>query len=183
MDKGEEKRAASAKTKRKPPARKETASSDPGEMLPEPGPAPLDSAAEVPHRPDTAPAEAGSHPGDRFPTPQPEAVRNTRSRRRWKKRPQKEDQEVLKQPSDPLSDEVGQAPEPDDANVVSPKKTGGDPNPPEGEIIDLTIKEESPPTTPLLSTQVPESDEGVPGLRAGWVRLVVFSPRGSLTRD
>lgn len=153
----------------RPPVRKKTASSVPEQALPEPGPA-LDSATEIPHRPDTAPAEIGSLP-DGYPTPQPEAGRRTKSHtRKWRKsRLQQEDQEAskLQQPSDPTPENVDQAKEPDDAEVGS-KASGDGPNSPKGEIIDLTIKEESPPA------QVSGSNEGAPGLRAGCVRFVVF---------
>lgn len=131
---------------------------------------------EIPHRPDTAPAEIGSLPGDRYPTPQPEAGRRTRSRRKWgKRRLQQEDQEAskLQQPSDPAPENVDQVTKPDDAEIGSPKIPGDGPNPPKGEVIDLTIKEESPPTTPIPPVQVPGPNEGAPGLKAGCVRSVV----------
>ena len=172
MDKAEEKQAKSAKTKRRP--RRETATSVPEEILPELGPAPLDGATEVPHRPDTAPAEIGSLPGDRYPTPQPEAVRPAKSRRKWKKRRhQQEDEEAskLQQPSDPPPGIVDRATPPDDAGAASSEISDGGPNPPEPEIIDLTIKEESPSPTPIPPARVPG---GTLGLMAGWVRFVVF---------
>jgi len=149
-------------------------------MLPQLDPAPLGSTTEISHRPDTAPAEIGSLPGDRYPTPQPEAGRRTKSRtRRWRKsKPQQEDQEAsgLQQPSDPTLENVDQATELDDAEVVSSKNSGDGLNPVE-EVIDLTIKEESPPP------HVPGSDEGGPGLKAGCVRFVMFVFGGSLIRN
>jgi len=69
---------------------------------------------------------------------------------------------------------VDQATEPDDVVVVSSKIPGDSPNSPKGEIIDLTIKEESPPMTPIAPVQVPGQNEGAPSLKAGCVRFVVF---------
>lgn len=104
-------------------------------------------------------------------------MRHTRSRRKWKRR-QQGDQEAstLQHLSGPLPDNVDQVTEPGDVKVASPKNSGDGPTPPE--IIDLTIKEESPPSTPILPAQVLGSNEGVPGLKAGWVRFVVFRSLG-----
>ena len=178
MGKEKEKQVTSAKTRRQPLARKETTSSVPEETLPQSGPAPLKT--EIPHRPDTAPAEIGSLSVDRYPTPQPEAGRRTKSRaRKWRNRPQQEDQDALKsrQPSDPPH--VDKATESDDAGAASSKNSGDGPNPPKGDIIDLTIKEESPTPSPNPPAQVP----GPNGLEAGCVRFVVFGLWGNLTRN
>ena len=178
MDKAGETQAIEAKIKRKVLARKETASSVPEQTLLKPGPAPFNDATEAPHRPDTAPAEIGSLPGDRYPTPQPEDVHHTKSRRKGKKRrSRQEDQETpkLQQPLGPPPDNVDQKNELDGTKVASPKISGDGSNPPEGDIIDLTIKEESPPMTPTLPTQVLGLNESASGfIKAGWVRPRVF---------
>jgi hypothetical protein len=173
LGKAGEKQVAPARRRRKALARKETASSVPEETLPEPDPAPFDGAAETPHRPDTAPAEVGSLPGDMYSTPQPEAVHRTRSHRGEKRKPQQDDQEAakLQQPSGPPPGNVDRTTEPEDATAASSKISGDGPSPPEREIIDLTIKEESLPTTPIPHAQAPGSNEDPPGLRAGWVRF------------
>lgn len=164
------------KGKRKKPARKETPSSVPEGLLPDPGPAPFDRVAEMPHRPDTAPAEIGSLSGDRYPTPQPDDAHHTKPRRRKKRKGQREDQEVakLQQPSGPPPDNVDPATEQDDMKAASSKIPGEGPNPPKREIVDLTIKEESRPATPIPPAQGPEPNESPAGLKAGWVRFSGF---------
>ena len=181
MDEAEEKQAALAKRKGKKPARKETASSVLKETLPGQGSTPLDGVAEVPHRPDTAPAEIGSLPGDKSPAPQPEGVRrkNLRRRRQWRARPEHRGAAESDQPPDPPSDNVDPATEQGNAEAAS-SKISGDPSSPKKEVIDLTIKEESPPATPIPPPHAPESNEGPVGLKAGWVRFPVISTLDAL---
>lgn len=178
LDKAGEKRAAPAKAKRKPLARKETACSVPEEMRPESSPVHLDDAMEIPHRPDTAPAEIGSHPGDRYPTPQPEAAHHAKPSRRWRRRNRQQgDRETLKlqQPSGSPPDNVDQTKEPDDTKAATPEFSGGSPDPLKGEIIDLTVKEESPPAVPISPpAQVSGSNQDAPDLKAGRVRFREF---------
>jgi hypothetical protein len=170
-----EKQATLAKRKRKKPALRETAPSAPEETLPRQGPTPLDGVAgvPVPRRLDTALAEIGSLLGDRSPTPQPEDVHRKKSRQSRKRRARQENREAAKldQPSGPPSDNVSPATEQDDAEAAHLKISGDGPTSPKREVIDLTVKEESRPGTPIPPPQISESSEGVAGLKAGWVRL------------
>jgi hypothetical protein len=58
---------------------------------------------------------------------------------------------------------------PDDAKVIFSTVAEGGSTPPEREIIDLTIKEESRPATPIPPPRASQSDEDPAGLEAGWV--------------
>jgi len=173
LDKAGEKPAGKAKAKRKTPARKEAASSVPKKTLPGPVPVPLDGVAEMLQPPDTAPAEVGSLSGDGYPTPQPDDAHHTKSYSQKKKKGQREGQEVakLQQLSGPPLDNVNPVAEQDDTKADSSNLPGDGPNPPKREIIDLTVKEESRPATPIPPAQGPESNEGPTGLKAGWVRF------------
>ena len=82
----------------------------------------------------------------------------------------------LEQPSTPPPGNVNRTMEPDDVDATSSKFSSDGPNPPKADIIDLTIKEESPPATLIPPTQVPGSNESASGLKAGWVRFQVFGP-------
>ncbi|KAF9651467.1 hypothetical protein BDM02DRAFT_810756 [Thelephora ganbajun] len=180
----EEKLAAQAKEKRRPLARKETPPFVPGGELLESGPAPLNGVTEVPLRPDTAPAEIASLPGDRCPTPQPEGMRRAKPHRKKKRNPQREGEEVtkLQQPSGPPPDDPDPAMDPGDAKATPSNNPGDGPPPPNREIIDLTIKEESHPGTPIPPAQAPESkNEGPAGLKAGWGSFLPLNEISSST--
>jgi len=84
-----------------------------------------------------------------------------------------EHQEAVKldRPPGPPSDSVDPATEQDDVGATSPKISGDGPISPKKEVIDLTIKEESRPGTPIPPPRAPESNEGPAGLKAGWVRF------------
>ena len=161
--------------RRNAPARKEAAPLVPGETLPKPGPIPLGGAAEVLHHPGAAPAKPGPLPGSTDLTPQLEAVRHRKSRSNKRREHRQGDQKAkLQQPSDPPTDNVDRTAEPDDARAASSKLSGNGLNSPEEDIIDLTIKEESLPGTPIPPVQAPVSDGEIPGLKAGWVRFQSF---------
>lgn len=170
MDEVEEKQATSARRKKKP-TRRETASSVPEEMHPKPGPIPIDTAAEIPHRPDTAPAEIGTLPEDRYPTPQPGGAQRVKSHEGKEPKARRRNKRAarLERPSGPPPDNLDPAPEQDDTKGAPSKASDDDPDPPK-EIIDLTIKEESCPGTPI-PPQAPKSNEGPTDLKAGWVRF------------
>jgi hypothetical protein len=175
MGKAGEKQAASLRRRRNAPARKEAAPPIPGETLPKPGLIPLGGAAEALHHPGAAPAEPGPLPGSSDLTPQLEVVRHKKSGPNKRGKPRRGDQEAkLQQPSDPPTDNVDRTTEPDDARAASSKHSGNGLNPPEEDIIDLTIKEESLPGTPIPPVQAPVSDGEIPGLKAGWVRFQSF---------
>jgi hypothetical protein len=57
----------------------------------------------------------------------------------------------------------------EDAKAAPSKVSGDDSNSPK-DVIDLTVKEESPPATPI-PLRAPEPNTGPAGLKAGWVRL------------
>ena len=88
-----------------------------------------------------------------------------------KKRALQEHREAVKpdRPPGPPSDSVDPATEQDDAGATSSKISGDGAISPK-EVIDLTIKEESRPGTPI-PPRAPESNEGPAGLKAGWVRF------------
>jgi len=176
LNEGEEKQATLAKGRQKKPAKKKTASSVPEETLPRQGSTPLNGVAEVTHRPDTAPAEFRSLPRDKSPPPQPEGARRKKAHRGMKTRALQEHQEAVKldRPLGPPSDSVDPVTERGDSDVGATSKISGDgPISPKKEIIDLTIKEESRPGTPVPPSRTPESKEGPAGLKAGWVRFTV----------
>lgn len=160
------------KTNREMLMHRKTAPSILEDIPPEPGPAPPDGAAEIPHRSDTAPPEIGSHPRDRYPTPRPEELPHTKTRRTGERKHRQVGKESakVKRPSGPPPHHMDPVTEPDDTKTNPPEISGDDSNPPEREVIDLTIKEESRPTTPVPPTQAPESREDPAGLKAGWVR-------------
>lgn len=168
----EKHRTAQAKKKRKAVAQKEAAASVSVDKPPEPGPAPLDSAREIHHRSGSGPAEIGSPPRDKHPAHQSEEVRHTRSRSSRRRKPQRETEEAveLQQPSCPPPNDVDPATAPSDAKAISSKTSGEGSNPPEKDIIDLTIKEESRSVTPIPAPQTLMSDDGPPRFEAGWVR-------------
>lgn len=58
-----------------------------------------------------------------------------------------------------------------DTEAASSKISGDGPSSPKREVIDLTIKEESRPGTPIPPPQALESNEGPAGIKAGWVRF------------
>jgi len=173
LDEAEEKQAALAKEKRKKFTRRKTVFSIPEEMLPRQGSPLLAGVAEVPHRPDIVPAEIESLPENSPPAPQPEDVHRKKRSQGRKRRPRQGHREVAKldQPSGPPSDNVDPATEQGDAEAASSRISGDGPNSPKREVIDLTIKEESRPGTPIPPPQASESNEGTASLRAGWVRF------------
>ena len=75
----------------------------------------------------------------------------------------------VNRPSGPPSGDVEPETGRDDAKATPPKVSGDDSNSPK-EVIDLTIKEESPPGTPIL-LQDPQPSKGPVSLKAGRVRL------------
>lgn len=173
---GEEKQAAAqAKAKQKTLVRKKTSSSVPENELPDSGPALPEDVTEMPHHSDTAPAENGPLPGDRYPTPQPEGAHHTKPHRGKKKEQQggqkvAEFQRLPGLPSDGKDPITGL----DDAKVISSEVPDDGSNPPEKEVIDLTIKEESRSPTPTSPARAAELGEDPAGLKAGWVCLQEF---------
>ena len=168
MDKAEEEQAVLAKGKRKKRTRGKLAPPVPEESLTEPDPAPLDNVTEISHRPETAPAEIGPFPRNRSPAPQAEDVRHKKSRRSRGRKIRQDGQGTAnpEQPQDPPPDNVEPAAEAASLNIL-----GDCSNSPKTEVIDLTIKEESRPGTPILPLQDPGSKEGPAGFKAGWVRF------------
>ena len=173
MDEAEEKQAALAKERGKKSTRRKTAFSVPEEMLPEQDSTLLDGVAEVTRRPDIVPAEIESLPGNSSPAPQPEDVHRKKRPQGRKRRTRRGYREAAKldQPSGPPSDNVDLTTEQNDTEAASSKFSGDGPNSPKREVVDLTIKEESRPGTPVPPPQASESNEGTASLRAGWVRF------------
>lgn len=172
MDEAKERQAALANGKGKISTRNKAAPSVPEETHPRLEPAPIEATAtDTPHRPDTAPAEIGALPEDRSPAHQPDEGHRAK-RRKWRsKGARRELQEAAKvnRPSGPPSDDVEPETGRDDAEAAPSKVSGDNSNSPK-EVIDLTIKEESPPATPV-PPRAPQPNKGPTGLKAGWVRL------------
>jgi hypothetical protein len=76
----------------------------------------------------------------------------------------------LQQPSSPPPNDVDPAAEPNDAKAISSKTSGEGSGPPEKDIVDLTIKEESRSVTPIPAPQTLVSDDNSSRFKAGWVR-------------
>ena len=171
MNEAKERQAAPAKGRGKRSTRK-AAPPVPEEAHSGLEPVPIEAAvADIPHRSGTDPVETGTIPEDRSLAPRPEEVYRAKRGKWMKNRARREHQEATKanRPPGPPPDDTEPESGRDNAEAALSKVSGDDSNSPK-EVIDLTIKEESPPATPT-PLRASEPNKGPACLKAGWVRF------------